>query len=227
MFIPQNNEIRSTQNFSYDQNTQQTEDKNALQEMIKNIQSIKFDKETEVKTDAILKNVGKTPQKNNNHKKTPTTIKKETVQKPQPEKVKPLNTTPKKLKQNISDQTLDSIKRICEHPESIQNPFALAEILFKCCQNDMAAVYYIAAEDQKNISQDDKAWAMFQAANCLAQNKPENALKKYETLLQKYPQSPWTQIANSKISLLKWKIENTPQTLIENVSSEIKNGGEK
>jgi tetratricopeptide (TPR) repeat protein len=110
------------------------------------------------------------------------------------------------------------LDKIPANPEDVNDPFALAETLFLSQYLEQAAVFYREALKRLNTGQtpsvDDRAWIMFQIANCLRnENRPE-AAKMYLRFITQYPDSPWRNIALARKQLLDWYIKEQPHKLI-------------
>ena len=118
----------------------------------------------------------------------------------------------------ITDRTWQILKNLSEHPDELENPFELGEVLFLSGNLAEAAVFY--QEALKRISADDislvqeRAWILFQTGNCLRHDDKTTAAKMYEQLITQYPNSPWTDMAKAQVNLIDWQQKDEPQKLI-------------
>jgi TolA-binding protein len=118
----------------------------------------------------------------------------------------------------IADQTLQTLKNLSQHPDQVNNPFQLAEILFLSGCPKEAAIFY--QEALNRISKDngspaeDRAWILFQLGNCLRNDDPTAAAKAYRQLITEYPNAPWTEIAKTLEKLIDWYQKDKPRESI-------------
>jgi len=124
----------------------------------------------------------------------------------------------------ITDQTLQTLKSLSQHPEQLRNPFGLAEILFKSHCLREAAKCYQESLNRMNTNKTDqlanKAWVLFQIGNCLQNIDPLTAMQMYRQLIAKYHNSPWTDLAKAKTKLIDWYLKDKPNTLINECKSQ-------
>ena len=117
----------------------------------------------------------------------------------------------------ISKQTLKEFDRLTQHPENVDNPFELAELLFLSKQLEKAAVFYDEAlsrtSNDSSISTQRKAWILFQLGNCLQKSDPDRAKQCYTQLINKFPKSSWIEPAKSQLELVNWFQTDQPETL--------------
>jgi tetratricopeptide (TPR) repeat protein len=189
----------------YDANSAGTS-KNELQQIIKQISSVKFEPE----------------------KKPQPIISVEPAAKAEPNKIAADTEPPKeyKIKQlpynPITDITLENIKNLSQHPEQADNPFELAEILFLSGRPKDAAAFYQEAINRTSADKTDaaenRAWILCQIANCLQDDDPAAALKIYRQLITEYPNSPWTDLAKAREKLIDWYQKDKPEALITNAT---------
>ena len=120
----------------------------------------------------------------------------------------------------ISDQTLQRVKVLSQHPDKVENPLQLAEILFLDGHLKEAAIFYQEAlnrisKDSSNLScADDRAWILFQIGNCLRNDDVPAAMKAYRQLITEYPSAPWTEITKTLEKLIDWYQKDKPRELI-------------
>ncbi len=118
----------------------------------------------------------------------------------------------------IADQTLEKLKTLSQHPDQVNNPFQLAEILFLSGCLKEAATFYQEALNRigKDSSSpaEDRAWILFQIGNCLQNDDPPTAIKAYRQLITEYPSAPWTEIAKTLERLIDWYQKDKPRESI-------------
>ena len=118
----------------------------------------------------------------------------------------------------ITDQTLQIVAGLLQHPDQVRNPFEMAELLFLCGRLKEAAVFYQHALSKTapndTHSTEDRAWLLFQVGNCLRENDPAAAKDIYMKLIVEYPNSSWTEIAKARGRLIGWYQKNDPKKLI-------------
>jgi tetratricopeptide (TPR) repeat protein len=118
----------------------------------------------------------------------------------------------------ITDQTLQMLKNLSQHPEQVNNPFQLAEVLFLGGCLKEAAIFY--QEALNHIGKDsgrpaeDRAWILFQIGNCLRNDDPPAAMKTYRQLITEYPSAPWTEMAKTLETLIDWLQKDKPRESI-------------
>ncbi len=89
-------------------------------------------------------------------------------------------------------------------PEAVADPVGLADALFLSKHPQAAKVFYEHAL-KKAESDEDKAWLLFQIANCRREKEPAKASEIYQQLLAQYPDSPWSAVAKAQDLLIKWR----------------------
>jgi tetratricopeptide (TPR) repeat protein len=118
----------------------------------------------------------------------------------------------------ISEQTLQMLRSLSQHPEKLDNPFELAEILFLNGSLKEATVFYREALNRKSPndagSAQDRAWILFQIGNCLRNDDLSTALNMYRQLITEYPDSPWVDLAKTQCQLIAWYQKDEPRKLI-------------
>lgn len=120
--------------------------------------------------------------------------------------------------QTVTDQTLQLLENMSQHPEKLEKPFELAEVLFLSGHLNQALVCYREALN-RNKSDDaqsaqERAWILFQVANCLRNVDPPMAINTYRQLIAEYPDSPWTDLAKAQDELVEWFHKDKPVALI-------------
>lgn len=125
----------------------------------------------------------------------------------------------------ITDQTLQILKKLSQTPEQLRNPFELAEILFIGNFLAEAAACYTEALNRTTADQTDRsqnrAWVLFQIGNCLQNTDPTTAMRMYRQLISEYPDLPWADVAKAKSELIDWYLKNKPDELINECKSQI------
>lgn len=118
----------------------------------------------------------------------------------------------------ISEETLQKLKNLSQDPRKINNPFELAEILFRNGNYKEAALFYQEALNRTTSngmkSSVDRAWLIFQAGNCLRNHDMAEAAKMYSRLVTEYPGSIWADIAMIQNQLITWYQKDNPERLI-------------
>ena len=152
---------------------------------------------------------------------------------------------PKLPYQPITDQTLQILKNLSQHPDKLNNPFELGETLFLCGYLKEAVVFYQEAlkrkspdaslrGDKSTPARDpalrepkagiglarDRAWILFQIGNCLRNDDPPTAIKMYRQLIIEYPNSLWKELAEARSKLLDWYQKDEPYKLIAEQKTE-------
>jgi len=126
--------------------------------------------------------------------------------------------TPKLPYVPISEHTLQMLDALVQHPDQLEKPFELGEILFLSNKLKEAAVFYQQALNRastdRGSSVQDRAWVLFQIGNCLRDDDPPAAQKIYKQLIAEYPDSPWTELAKARVTLIDWYIKDQPCQLI-------------
>jgi TolA-binding protein len=121
----------------------------------------------------------------------------------------------------ILEQTRQTFHSIVEHPESLPDPLALAELLFRAHYMEEAAMCYEEALKRAGRQQTgntvDISWILFQIGNCLRETDPRAALNAYQQVTTTYPDSPWTPIARVKSRWIDWMIKDDPRGLLKEV----------
>jgi len=120
---------------------------------------------------------------------------------------------------SVSEQTLELFKNASQRPGQLENPFKLAEILFRSgCLKEAAVCYREALNridaENPDVFQ-DKPWILLQLGNCLRSDDPQAAQESYQAVMTEYPDSVWAPMAKAKNELVDWYLQNQPQTLID------------
>ncbi len=124
----------------------------------------------------------------------------------------------------VTSQTLQMLENLLQHPDQMDNPFELAEVLFLSGHLKEASVFYWEALNRNRPDQSDttknRPWILFQIGNCLRHDDTLTAMKMYRQLISEYPDSPWTDLAKARHKLINWYQKDKPRTLIANPISQ-------
>ena len=190
-----------------------------LKRLIGQIYSIEFKPPSEIPEPVIVLEPLQKPEPN----QTPTDM--EVPEEPEQE------VAPKLPYEPLTDQTLQMLTNLLQHPDQLNNPFELGEVLFLSGHIREAAVAYKEALNRKRPdepgSAKDRAWILLQIGNCLRNDDPPAAAKTYGQLIREYPDSPWADLAKAEYKLIDWYLNDKPREMIaENRSSDslIENG---
>jgi hypothetical protein len=111
------------------------------------------------------------------------------------------------------------LQEMLKDPNTVANPFELAEALFRNGLPGPAGLCYkralaeIGANDPNTAT--ERCWILFQIGNCLQNDDPNAAKESYAELIRTYPDSPWVEIAKSRHALIEWNQQDRPDKLIE------------
>ena len=142
---------------------------------------------------------------------------------PQRQEQKPQKIEPKLAYEPVSARTLEMFEKLSQKPEQIHNPFELGEILYRSGNLKEAAVCYqqaLDSEDPNAPATQNTAWILSQIGNCLQNDDSAAAMQMYRRLIVEYPDSPWTDLARTKVQLIDWLLRDKPKMLVENGVSE-------
>lgn len=119
----------------------------------------------------------------------------------------------------IADTTLKELVAAAKDPNSIAEPLALAQTLYRSGSFKEAALFYAIAAGRATamgrvLSSDDKAWILLQLAAC-HQDTPAAAIGILDKLIAEYPKSVWTPAAIAKRDILQWYQKDNPRQLLE------------
>jgi len=125
----------------------------------------------------------------------------------------------------LSPQTIEKIDQIISLAAKTQEPQLLAEMLHQAGFCEQAAYFYDLAatcDEQTQLTDADKAWLLTQKAICLNEHNPEQALQVYINVVSLYPDTPWTQLAQTRQSLIDWLNTQQPKKLVEQCRTDLK-----
>jgi tetratricopeptide (TPR) repeat protein len=118
----------------------------------------------------------------------------------------------------ITEKTLQKLEQLSQHPDRLDNPFEMGEILFLSGNVKEAAIFYKEALNRKTpddvSSAWDRAWILFQIGNCLQRDDPPSAMKMYGQLITEFPNSLWKDLARARSKLLEWYQNDEPDKFI-------------
>jgi len=109
----------------------------------------------------------------------------------------------------------EDLKRLAE--DAPKNPSAallLADALYLGGHLAEAVPLYQRLLAQPTLPEADRAWTLYQSANCKRLSDPAGAAALYERLLNEHPESPWAAAATVRKALAKWQAKVRPQTLL-------------
>jgi tetratricopeptide (TPR) repeat protein len=123
---------------------------------------------------------------------------------------------------STSDDTLKLIENQLKDPNLINNPFELAEILFKSGRQVQAGTCYkqalkVLPANDPNMAT-ERAWILFQIGNCLKDEDPNTARESYAELIRTHSNSPWAEIAKTRYGIIEWYQQNNPGGLIQQLN---------
>ncbi len=185
--------------------------KNELKRIIKQIRSVEFKPQKQASEPLVV--LDETPVIEPNETLSDTPVQKEDEKK---------EIGPKLPYEPITDQTLQMLGNLSQHPDKLDNPLALGEILFLNGNLKEAVMFYQEALKRKDpndvSSARDRAWILFQMGNCVRNDDLPTAAKMYGQLLTEYPGSPWTDLAKAQGKLIDWYLKDEPRKLISEVN---------
>jgi len=181
--------------------------KDELQQIIKQIYSIEFKAQNKTPEPVIVVEQTQTNEPNKTLADTEP-----------PEEPKEKEIEPKLPYQPVSEQTLQILENLLQHPDQLQNPSELGELLFLSGRLKEAAIVYKEALNRKSPdkprSAEDRAWILFQIGNCLKDDDLPTATEMYRQLIAEYPDSPWSDLAKAQYKLIDWYRKDKPRALI-------------
>ena len=118
----------------------------------------------------------------------------------------------------INNSTLQILRDLSQQPGELQNPFELGEVLFLSGYLREAAAFYQEALHRVDANDirlaETRAWILFQIGNCRRNNDMPAAAKIYGQLIEEYPNSSWTELAQAQVKLIEWLQKDEPENLI-------------
>ena len=198
--------------FSIANDQNDTKSKEQLKQIIEQIRSVEFKSQEEISGPIVAPD------------KTPVIEPNETVSGiPVQKQEEKQQIKPKLPYEPITDQTMQMLRGLAQHPEKLANPLELGEILFVSGNLKEASIFYSEALNRKDPndigSSWDRAWILFQIGNCLRNDDMPEAVKMYRQLLTEYPNSPWADLAQAQSMLIDWYLKEEPVKLIAEVKN--------
>jgi tetratricopeptide (TPR) repeat protein len=207
--------------FVEDANNQQG--KNELRRIIEQIRSVEFDPPKETLESALLNELISAAEPDDKAPDDKSQSDTQTTSGGFSDAEKDMQTTGPLPHPTITNQTLQMLEDVTQHPEQLNNPFELAEVLFLSGHPKQALACYQEALKRKQTqdarSADDRAWILFQIANCLRDIDRPSAMEAYRRLIVEYPDSPWTELAKAHDKLVDWFDKDKPLSLITQTGS--------
>ena len=203
---------------SVPENQKDDKGKNELKHLIERLRSVRFEADKQTPEHIIAtESVSKTePNKAVSAPEMPEQPAKKATRS-EPEKHPPY--------EPVSDQTLQILENLSQHPDQLHNPLDLADILFLSGHLKLAGMLYQQALGRMSSddvgSAQDKAWILFQTGNCLRDDNLTEAGRMYRQLIGQYPNSPWVDLAKARLNLIDWYQTSKPQTLITEYGTEV------
>ena len=193
--------------------------RNELQQIIKQIHSVEFKPQAQTPEAFIVVEPVQKTEPNENLSDIEATAKSEEKKvEPGTREAGADNLIPTKAG-TISDQTLQMLDNLSQHPEQLENPFELAEVLFHSGHLKQAEKCYRQALSRSSRDETDspgtRAWILFQIGNCLRNDDPAAAMETYRQLIAEHPNSLWVDLAKARSSLINWYQQNKPRMLID------------
>lgn len=209
-------------------NVEKAESKNELQRIIEQIRSVEFEPREEVPKTVIVVEPAPTTEPNETSS---------AIEAPQEHEKKKIEL--RLPYEPVTEQTLQMLKSLLQHPERLHSPFELGELLFLsgplkdaaiCYQEALSRCSPNKADPNQKPQQDanapdavsktrmfstrNRAWILFQIGNCLRDDDLPTAMKMYSQLIAEYPDSPWTDLAKARSKLIDWYQKDNPGVLI-------------
>jgi len=135
-----------------------------------------------------------------------------------PATTQPRNPTTRPATTQPSVMTSEIKERI-RKLNNIADPAALADALFQAKHSDLAVLFYDRAIKGQTTPK-EKAWLLFQAANCRRKTNPQAALKAYNTLVAAHPESLWSSIALVQKGIVEWQNTNNLTALLKDIETQ-------
>ena len=118
----------------------------------------------------------------------------------------------------ISGETLQKLRSLSQNPQQIDEPLELGELLFHSGYYKEAVLFYREALRRTGLNSPDtvtdRAWILFQIANCLRNSDMPEAVRTYGQLISEFPNSFWADMALIQNQFIAWYQKDEPQKLI-------------
>jgi tetratricopeptide (TPR) repeat protein len=135
-----------------------------------------------------------------------------------PEEPKYTKAEPNLPSQPVATQTLQLVKQLVQHPDRVEYPFELAEVLSSNGNTLEAAAFYKEALKRKSTDEawlaSNKAWTLLQIANCLRYSDIAVAKQMYQQVVVECPDSLWTDLARTQYEIINWYETENPSALV-------------
>jgi hypothetical protein len=117
----------------------------------------------------------------------------------------------------LSVRARRTLESLLQDPRQVHDPLEMAELLFLSGRPADAVPFYGKALEHTSVGDattgQDRAWILFQLANCLRETDLNKAQKTYAQLVSEYPSSPWTELAKAQGQLVGWYQQDQPHQL--------------
>lgn len=107
---------------------------------------------------------------------------------------------------------LEKVSRL--DPSTFDSPSVMAEALFLADQQAAAARFYEAAAENETDGE-ERAWLLFQAANCRRKEDTQASLKLFKKLIDEHAESIWATIARRQKAIIEWQEETNLSAMLE------------
>jgi len=111
----------------------------------------------------------------------------------------------------LSAEVLAKLRRLS--PKGVDRPIMLADSLYLGGYLAEAAEFYNMAMQREPTPQ-QRAWVLFQKANCKRVSDPAAARGLYRRLLAEQPNSLWGHLADVQQNLIEWRRVNRPRQIL-------------
>lgn len=119
---------------------------------------------------------------------------------------------------SLSPKAKRALEGLLQDPGQVHDPLEMAELLFLSGRPTDAVSFYEKALEHTSAGDaataQDRAWILFQLANCLRETDLSKAQKTYTQLISEYPSSPWTELAKAQGQLVGWYQKDQPHQLM-------------
>lgn len=187
------------------------ESKDELRKVLEQIRSIEFRK-VEMPADSVTAAKKVIVDDTNGAKPAQRGPEKQVAEKPQPQ-------IEQSRLEGVSEQILRIFNEVSGDLGQLENPVELAEILYLGGWLKEAGIVYREAlsriDSEGTDAFGDRAWILFQLANCLREEDPAEARKLYREMISRYPECPWVDLAKAEDELLGWLEKENPKALLE------------
>jgi hypothetical protein len=119
---------------------------------------------------------------------------------------------------SLRPATLDHLEQVAQTPEQVSNPLEVAELLFISGYTVEAIPFYESALARTSRTDEstrsDRAWILFQLANCLRETDMTRARDTYQKLVAEHADSPWGELARARGRIITWYLTSKPEQLL-------------